>query len=131
MQAPFPREVIPFERDGNLMRVAIVALLPSQVPPAPADFGGTSGSLRVPNAETQEAQGGAKKSSKCNTSAGRASTQAISMARQLVWAHVGRVATQSHRACTQGPRPCSHASWQERCTLERSAPEGDFYSCPL
>jgi hypothetical protein len=92
MQAPFPSEVIPFERDGNVMRVAVVALLPSQVPPARTDVGGTSSSLSVP-ADTQEAQEGAPKSSKSNKSAaaGRASSQAISAARQLVWAHFGRV----------------------------------------
>jgi hypothetical protein len=62
------------------------------VPPAPTDVGGTSGSLSVP-ADTQEAQEGAPKSSKCNklAAAGRASSQAISAARQLVWARFGRV----------------------------------------
>jgi hypothetical protein len=92
MQAPFPSEVIPFERDGNVMRVAVVALLPSHVPPALTDVGGTSGTLRVP-ADTQGAQEGAPTSRKCSKSAaaGRASSQAIAAARQLVWAHFGRV----------------------------------------
>jgi hypothetical protein len=59
MQAPFPSEVISFERDGNVMRVAVMALLASQVPPAPTDVGGTSGSLSVP-ADTQLRAGGSR-----------------------------------------------------------------------
>jgi hypothetical protein len=86
------------------MRVAVMALLPSQVPPAPTDVGGTSGSLSVP-ADTQLRAGGSRGRPKnkqmqqisCSWSgilAGYFRGQAAcvpSMCARLASAHFGRV----------------------------------------
>jgi hypothetical protein len=128
MQAPFPREVIPFERDGNLMRVAIVALLPSQVPPAPADFGGTSGSLRVPNAERRRLKGELKNQANATHQLAGHPRRLFPWPDSLCGPMLGALQPNLIELARKAP---GHASWRERCTPERCTPEGDFYSCPL